>query len=240
MGIPPSEEFQEVPCIDWFDRMILISRNILEDKPGDQSSRWSSDSNTPPQYLTLKVESRTSVITSITFGKYEKTHVCNLKRFKVYGGFEEGNMIELIDTGLRNDAEKETFTLRHVVKGQYFPCKYVKIVPIQSWGPSFNFSIWFVELRGDDSPDVVGPALRWHRKFREDEAIRLCLKHFRQKNYTGVLEVLQEQTQIQLEHPRLTELHDALVVNGDYKKLESLIETAIKGKLTYLFVHVLQ
>lgn len=34
---------------------------------------------------------------SITFGKYEKTHVCNLKKFKVYGGLHDENMIELLE-----------------------------------------------------------------------------------------------------------------------------------------------
>ena len=34
---------------------------------------------------------------SITFGKYEKTHVCNLKRFKVLGGPDEDNLIEVLE-----------------------------------------------------------------------------------------------------------------------------------------------
>ena len=50
--------------------------NILD----DQSSRWSSDNQ--PQYITLQLDAPT-IITSVTFGKYEKTHVCNLKRFQV-------------------------------------------------------------------------------------------------------------------------------------------------------------
>lgn len=47
--------------------------------------------------------------------------------------------------------------------GQPFPCRYIKIVPIQSWGPSFNFSIWFVKLSGIDNWDVVQPALEWFK-----------------------------------------------------------------------------
>ena len=57
-------------------------RNILEDNPCDQSSRWSTEANTPPQYVILKLD-KPSVVTKITFGKYEKTHSCNLKHFKV-------------------------------------------------------------------------------------------------------------------------------------------------------------
>lgn len=47
------------------------------------------------QFLVLKLE-RPAVVQSITFGKYEKTHVCNLKKFKVFGGMSEENMTELL------------------------------------------------------------------------------------------------------------------------------------------------
>lgn len=47
------------------------------------------------QYLILKLE-RPAIVQSITFGKYEKTHVCNLKKFKVFGGMNEENMTDLL------------------------------------------------------------------------------------------------------------------------------------------------
>src|SRR6218665_858454 len=40
--------------------------------------------------------------------------------------------------------------------------KYSFSVPIQSWGASFNFSIWYVELQGVDDPEVVRPCIRWY------------------------------------------------------------------------------
>ena len=58
------------------------NRNILVDVPEQQSSRWSSESNILPQFITLKL-SKPAIATQITFGKYSKDHVCNLKRFKV-------------------------------------------------------------------------------------------------------------------------------------------------------------
>ena len=48
------------------------------------------------QFLVLKLE-RPSIVETITFGKYEKTHVCNLKKFKIYGGLTDENMIELLE-----------------------------------------------------------------------------------------------------------------------------------------------
>ena len=73
------------------------------------------------------------------------------------------------------------------------------------------------------------PAIEWHRTFREEEAIRLCLKHFRQKNYTHVFDSLLKGSNVQLEDPRLTKLHEAIVVQGDYELTENLIESAIQG-----------
>uniref|UniRef100_A0A667Z6M9 Muskelin 1, intracellular mediator containing kelch motifs n=1 Tax=Myripristis murdjan TaxID=586833 RepID=A0A667Z6M9_9TELE len=205
-------------------------RNILVDKPNDQSSRWSSESNYPPQYLILKLE-RPAIVQSITFGKYEKTHVCNLKKFKVFGGMSEENMTELLSSGLKNDYNKETFTLKHKIDEQMFPCRFVKIVPLMSWGPSFNFSIWYIELHGIEDPDVVQPCLNWYSKYREQEAIRLCLKHFRQHNYTEAFESLQKKTRIALEHPMLTHLHDRLVLRGDFDACEELIDKAVRDGL---------
>ena len=48
------------------------------------------------QFILLKLE-RASLIESITFGKYEKTHVCNLKKFCIYGGLHPENLVELLN-----------------------------------------------------------------------------------------------------------------------------------------------
>jgi len=202
-----------------------VPENIMLDRVTDQSSRWSSDSNNPPQYLVLKLE-RPSIVENITFGKYEKTHVCNLRRFKVFGGLGDENMIELLESGLKNDHVPEDFRLKYEIDGNYFPCRYIKIVPIQSWGPSFNFSIWFVKLQGIDDPVVVQPCMNWYNTYREREAIRLCLKHFRQHHYTEAYDALQKKSKISLEHPSLTQLHTKLVIDGDFDKCEELVENA--------------
>lgn len=72
------------------------NRNIREDNPGNQVSRWSSNTNTPPQFLTLKLQ-RPAIVKKIKFGKYEKNHVCNLRKFKVVGGLEEDHMLLLLE-----------------------------------------------------------------------------------------------------------------------------------------------
>ena len=64
--------------------------------------------------------------------------------------------------GLKNDSAKESFSLRHRVDGHPFPIRFLKVVPLQSHGPAFNFSIWYVELRGDCEPSTVAPCMNWY------------------------------------------------------------------------------
>ena len=87
-------------------------KNILVNKPGDQSSRWSSAHNNHNQFVMVKLE-KMAIIQTVTFGKFHKAHVCNLKEFRVYGGVSPDSMVELLHAGLRNDAEPETFSLKH-------------------------------------------------------------------------------------------------------------------------------
>ncbi|KAK7582298.1 hypothetical protein V9T40_013743 [Parthenolecanium corni] len=205
----------------------FIPENILENNCSDQGSRWTSETNNPPQYVMLKLE-KLAIVKSITFGKYEITHVCNLKKFKIYGGMNDCTQIELLDSGLNNDTKPETFTIRHTLGGQPFPCRFIKIVPLQSWGSSFNFSIWFVELRGTDDNVIIEKAVDWFHSYREKEVIRLCLKHFRLLNYRTVFDELVNISQVKLEDPVLSELFELLVSKGDFDASELFIEKAIE------------
>lgn len=71
------------------------------------------------------------------------------------------SVVLFIYSGLNNDTSSETFTLRYTLGGLPFPCRYIKIVPLQSWGATYNFSIWFVELKGSDDFDEVKSAAEW-------------------------------------------------------------------------------
>lgn len=84
--------------------------HILEERPTDQGSRWSSLTNDQNQFLLLKLE-RPALARTITFGKYFKTHVCNLKEFRVLAGSTPSNLFEVVHSGLRNDSDPETFPL---------------------------------------------------------------------------------------------------------------------------------
>ncbi|KAG0372239.1 hypothetical protein BGX24_000520 [Mortierella sp. AD032] len=206
-----------------------LPENIKTNNPQDQSSRWSSGSNNQMQYIMIKLKTM-AVAHTITFGKYHKVHVCNLKEFKVFGGLTTSNMTELLHTGLRNDHEPETFLLKHKTNSVVFPCQYIKIVPLMAWGANFNFSVWHVEVKGIPDAELVQETYFQYINFRETESVRLCLKHFRQRKLFDAFKALQERTHTQLEDPLLTKLHRELVIRGNFKRAEELIaEVAERG-----------
>lgn len=78
------------------NKIFSIERNIRDDSPANQTSRWSSNTNTPPQFLTLILQ-RPAIVHKIKFGKYEKNHICNIKKFKILGGLKEDNLQLLLE-----------------------------------------------------------------------------------------------------------------------------------------------
>lgn len=78
------------------------------------------------QFVMLKLM-QPAIVQTITFGKFEKTCACNLKEFKVYGGAQKENMVELVSAGLNNDSRPETFEVLHAIRGVTFPIQYLKV-----------------------------------------------------------------------------------------------------------------
>ncbi|KAF7996641.1 hypothetical protein HCN44_002287 [Aphidius gifuensis] len=216
-----------------------VPENILVDKPLDQSSRWSSENDNHPQYIVLKLD-QASIVKSITFGKFEKTHVCNMKKFKIYGAIEYDKWTELLNAGLKNDTVPETFELKHTIgcDNVYYPIRYVKIMPLESWGPSFNYSIWFVCLNGIDDKSYIDYNINRVNQYLNNEIIRLCMKHFRRLKQTDIVDSLVKNTSsssssstLSFEDKHLSLLYDILVNNGDYKQAEIFITNSINNGL---------
>ncbi|XP_065830322.1 muskelin-like [Oscarella lobularis] len=220
--------------------------NILVDNPKDETSRWLSESNRPPQYLTLKLSHGPCIVRSITFGKYKRAHVCNLHLFDIFAGLDENEMKQVYTGELRNDDVKETFHLKPIC------CNFLKIVPHLAWEQTFGFSIWYVELRGQQQqqqqqqnqevpmtssllPESL-PSVSCHEKIspiyclssemRSAEVTRHCLKHLRKLGYMDLFSELGRRSRVKLEHPQLTQLHYDLVECADFETSEQLIEEA--------------
>ena len=57
---------------------------------------------------------------------------------------------------------KKDFILHVLLKNTNFLS--LSLAPLQSWGPSFSFSVWFVELRGVVEEGRVKEALSWYEE----------------------------------------------------------------------------
>ncbi|CAO3610091.1 unnamed protein product [Cunninghamella echinulata] len=200
--------------------------NIYFNTPLDQISRWSSGSHDGTQYITLEFD-KPVVASALLWGKFHRSHVCNVKEFKVYGGMDTNNMSELLSSQvLRNDNNLEIFKLRYSHQDLVFPVQYIKIVPVSTFSSNFNYSIWYIEIHGINDPVIIENVIKEYENYKEKETFRLCMKYFRQHNMMDVFNLLKNQTGIELENQLLSQLHTALVEDGDFEKVESLMDQA--------------
>lgn len=110
------------------------------------------------------------------------------------------------------------------------PVQWVKIVPLASWGNNFNYSIWYVELRGTAEDTAVEPVAQRFSETCQRESWRLCLKFLReQAGMEEVFRSLQSQTGVKLEDPLVSQLWDVIINQGAYAVAESLITSALEG-----------
>ena len=195
--------------------------NIKINNPSDQASRWSSNANNQDQFLLLELESL-SILQVMIFGKFCKIHVCNLKEFKVFCGIDPENMFEVLHSGLRNDTEPEAFSIDARHRDTPFPCKFVKICPLMAWGSNFNFSIWYLEMKGIVQKDLVQRCLAEYNLMRQTAAQKLILKYL--KNST-VFPILEKEFGMTLQNDFLQKLSSSLRT-GDFQTSEKLIENA--------------
>jgi hypothetical protein len=112
------------------------------------------------------------------------------------------------------------------VGGKSFPCRYIKLIPLQSWGPMFAYSVWYMELHGTTEETRIVQAQLWLQQYCRKQALRLCMKHLRECDYTDAYLSLCKHSRVELEHPLLSQLHSVLVGQGDFLAAESLMKQA--------------
>ncbi|KAJ7187899.1 Muskelin N-terminus-domain-containing protein [Mycena filopes] len=200
--------------------------NILVDNPTEQASRWSGGpvpETGTPQWLLLQLDTL-AVVQTITFGKFANSHPCNMKDFKVYGGLSEDALTEVLHSHLKNDAQPESFELKHVNdQGILTPIRYIKIMPLSSHGSSFHISIWHIALKGIKDEVFVEQVRMKYDQYRETTAMRYVLKHLRQRRFLTPYNSILARCGLQVEDPLVTELHESVVLQGNWKKAEQNI-----------------
>jgi muskelin len=117
------------------------------------------------------------------------------------------------------------------MSNENFPVLYISVIPLLSYGPSFNFSIWFIELIGIEDELIVSDTLRNYNEQKEKITIRLILKHLRDRGHLGSYKALSQETQIQLEDPEITDLYNCLLDDGNFDEVENIMKRLIESKL---------
>lgn len=198
----------------------------MYDEPDNTSSRWSSAHQVSgKQWLILRLES-TVVLKNIKIGKLKNKHPCSMKELRVYGGLTQEHMTELLHTNVKLDASPETFSLRHTNRsGHTFPCRFVKIVPLAAHGASFNISIWHIAFSGVKDEEAVARIMKSYDEHREETVMRHILRHLRQRRLLTPLQSILDRTAIDFEHPVVTKLHAAVVVEGDWTQAEAVMKS---------------
>lgn len=203
------------------------------------------------QYLILKLE-RLAVLRKIHFGKYFRSHHCNLKDFKVYGSASTRDphskaWKQILRSGLKNDNVAENFDVQWTTSdGVPFPVRYIKIIPLATHLPNYNFSIWHVGLEGVTETQLVNRVAKEFSEHRDSIVLRLMLKHLRSRAYHSAFRVLLESSQLgapldsslqhsdqerPFEHPIVTQLFHTLM-QGQWDAAEASLEKAAWGEST--------
>lgn len=73
-------------------------------------------------------------------------------------------------------------------------------------------------------------------QYKEKEAMRICLKFLRQNRHYEVFNELLRSSSIQLEDPMITEFHDQLVINGNFKRCEEILDLSFDRNLFAEFI----
>ncbi|KAF4567413.1 hypothetical protein EYR40_006412 [Pleurotus pulmonarius] len=204
-----------------------VANNIMTDRPTDQMSRWSSVScasqSDLPQWILLRLDAL-SIVKSITFGKFHKAHPCNMKEFELYVGMTGDHLTKVLEGSLKNDTLPETFPIEHAnTDGVCFPVRFVKIVPLSAHGSNFHTSIWYVSLSGILTEATVEQVRIRYDEYRETTVLRHILKYLRQRRLLTPFQHIIDSSRLQLEHPLVTKLHQALVLQGDWEEAEAVL-----------------
>lgn len=202
------------------------------------------------QHIVLKLPSP-AIVNAIYFGKYCKPHPCNLRDFKVYGGVSPephtDRWIRILRAGLKNSSTPEEFALKWTdADGMPLPFQYIKIVPLATHSPNYNFSVWHVALHGWASGPLIPKAVQQYDEYRESMTTRLILKHLRERGHHAAFKELLHSSKLEgggrgegpprddstapsasgrrpFEHPIITRLFQA-ILRGDWETAEQCLD----------------
>ncbi|GAA6020449.1 hypothetical protein JCM11491_000250 [Sporobolomyces phaffii] len=187
-----------------------------------------------------------SFVRHVGFSKTTKAHPCNLAEFSISGGLSADplTMEPLVRTAsLKNDANPEKFPLPVEVQdgareSAAFPVKYLKIDCHEAANASYSVSIWHIFLEGHLLlPPLDSLALESLTHHKETTTAHLVLAHLRRSGpdslatFDSYFSSLPASISNTFEHPELSNLYRALVLEGDFERSERVLEQCLSADL---------
>lgn len=197
---------------------VYAPSNIKKNDPTDPNSRWSTTTNDHLQYITMRIP--LSLVVTLTFGKYNKMHVCNVKKMRISVSEDDITYREVLYGGLKNDTEMETFNLQ-TMDETYFIAQYLKVEPLAAWGINFNYSIWFIELRGLSN---VEEFVQHNERVVFRRSLKNCLKFLRANGFRDMCEELENRSNERLEDEVVRKIR-GLLETHEYERVEEVLDT---------------
>ncbi|EJD52825.1 hypothetical protein AURDEDRAFT_181344 [Auricularia subglabra TFB-10046 SS5] len=213
------------------------------------SARWvAAQALEPgPQWVLVKLEAP-SIVKSVLFGKagihlipefqFHKTHPCNVRDFEVHIGLEPDKMTLALRDRLQNNGIWESYHLKwRDDDGTPIATRYVKIMPISTYHPSFHPTLWHVALYGTADKEEIEAAVVQHRSRKEQRMVRLMAKYLQQRGLDKPSRQLLAQHGLELEHSTLSSLREA-IESGDWNAGETIISEAAQQGLFDDHIHL--
>lgn len=106
---------------------------------------------------------------------------------------------------LKNDTKAETLKLFGLNRKQkIYPALFLKIHPIEAWGSYYNFSIWFIEIKGIVDKKFINNYTAKKFSPTEKHTMKLILKYLRKKpQLLNIYEQLKDQSGIEIEDSKI-------------------------------------
>ncbi|GAA5974919.1 hypothetical protein JCM5350_004504 [Sporobolomyces pararoseus] len=225
-------------------------RQLYDKNNANSTNGTSSSVARPPlgkgesEWIMIELD-QVCLVKTVGFGKTIKAHPCNLAEFSIFGGLsaDQLSMEPLLDGTLKNDANVEKFNLSMEVSTEgresaAFPVKYIRVDCHEAVNVTFSIAIWHLFFEGYIlSPALESIALDSLNHHQETINAHLILSHLRRSGpqtlstFNSYLSTLDPSISSTFEHPSISKLHRALVLEGDFDKTEKVLEECLRENL---------
>ncbi|GAA6064014.1 hypothetical protein JCM10212_005497 [Sporobolomyces blumeae] len=203
-----------------------------------------SGSRRDSEWILLELEPP-CLVRSVGFGKTTKPHPCNLAEFSILGGLSADplSMEPLVEGSLKNDAATERVQLPVELgnpgrEPALLPIRYLRIECHEAASPNYSISIWHLFLEGHPlPPPLLHAAIESYTTHRDQVTAHLILAHLRRTGpstlaaFEAYLSTLAPSVAAAFEHPVVSQLHETLVVMGDFARAEHVLHEALDEDL---------